>query len=90
MSGYWSVYQHFFAYPGYVISYSDSALASLQICRLEAEEPGAGVDAFCRLLARTRGKKFAAVLAEAGLDSPFEAATLEKTADFLKEVFEMN
>ena len=90
MSGYWSVYQHFFAYPGYVISYSDSALASLQICRLEAEEPGAGVDAFCRLLDRTRGKKFAAVLAEAGLDSPFEAATLEKTAEFLREAFGMD
>lgn len=87
---FWSAYQHFFAYPGYVISYSNSAVAAMQICRLEAEEPGAGVAAFCRLLDRTHGKKFAAVLAEAGLDSPFEAATLEKTADFLKVVFEMN
>jgi oligoendopeptidase F len=86
---FWSVYQHFFAYPGYVISYSNSAVAAMQICRLEAEEPGAGVKAFCRLLDRTHGKKFAAVLAEAGLDSPFEAATLEKTAEFLKQVFEM-
>lgn len=87
---FWSVYQHFFAYPGYVISYSNSAVAAMQICRLEAEEPGAGVKAFCRLLDRTHGKKFAAVLAEAGLDSPFEAATLEKTAEFLKQVFEMD
>ena len=89
-NNYWSVYQHFFAYPGYVISYSDSAVASLQICRLEAEEPGAGVEAFCRLLNRTHGKKFAAVLAEVGLDSPFEADTLEKTAAFLKDAFGMN
>ena len=89
-SNYWSVYQHFFAYPGYVISYSDSAVASMQICRLEAENPGAGVDTFCRLLDRTHGKKFAAVLAEVGLDSPFEEATLEKTAAFLKDAFDMD
>ena len=89
-SNFWSVYLHFFAYPGYVISYSDSAVAAMQICRLESENPGAGVDAFCRLLNRTHGKKFAAVLAEAGLDSPFEKAALEKTAAFLKDVFDMN
>lgn len=89
-SNYWSVYQHFFTYPGYVISYSDSAVAAMQICHLEAEEPGAGVDAFCRLLNRTHGKKFAAVLAEVGMDSPFEEATLEKTAAFLKDAFEMD
>ncbi len=89
-SNYWSVYQHFFAYPGYVISYSDSAVAAMQICRMEAEEPGAGVEAFCRLLGRTHGKKFAAVLAEVGLDSPFEEAALEKTAAFLKDAFDMD
>lgn len=89
-SNYWSVYQHFFTYPGYVISYSDSAVAAMQICHLEAEEPGAGVDAFCRLLNRTHGKKFAAILAEVGMDSPFEEATLEKTAAFLKDAFDMD
>lgn len=89
-NNYWSVYLHFFAYPGYVISYSDSAVSAMQICRLEAENPGAGVDAFCRLLERTHGKKFAAVLADAGLDSPFEEATLEKTAAFLRDAFNMN
>ncbi|MBR5719218.1 MAG: hypothetical protein IKX16_09400 [Clostridia bacterium] len=89
-SNFWSVYRHFFTYPGYVISYSDSAVSAMQICRLEAENPGAGVDAFCRLLERTHGKKFAAVLADVGLDSPFEEATLEKTAAFLKDAFDMN
>ena len=89
-SNYWSAYQHFYAYPGYVISYSDSAVAALQICGLEAEQPGAGVDAFCRLLDRTHGKKFTAVLAQAGLDSPFEETTLEKTAEFLKGAFGMD
>ncbi len=89
-SNFWSVYRHFFDYPGYVISYSDSAVAAIQICRLEAEKSGAGVEAFCRLLNRTHGMKFAAVLEETGLDSPFEAETMEKTAEFLKDVFDMN
>ena len=87
---YWSVYLHFFAYPGYVISYSDSAVVAMQICRLEAENPGAGVEVFCRLLNRTHRRKFSAVLAEAGLESPFEAAAMEKVAAFLKDAFEMN
>ena len=84
---YWIAYNHFFAYPGYVISYSVSAIAAMEICMLEAEEPGAGVDAFCRLLSRTHGKKFAAVLEEAGLNSPFEEATLKEAAEYLKDVF---
>lgn len=89
-SYFWSAYHHFFDSDGYVISYSVSAVAAMQICRLEAEKPGAGVDAFCRLLNRTHGKKFAAVLAEVGLDSPFEEATLGKTAEFLKDTFNIN
>lgn len=88
-SKYWIAYGHFFERPGYVIAYSVSAVSALQICRLEAEEPGAGIEAFCRLLERTHGKKFAAVLEEAGLDSPFETETMEKTAEFLKQAFDM-
>ena len=81
----WMLYTSFYDKAGYNISYSVSAIASLQICRLEAEEPGAGVEAFCRLLDRTRGKKFAFVLAEAGLDSPFAEETVEQTAVFLRD-----
>ena len=84
---YWCFYGHFFGYPGYVISYSVSAVASLQICRMETEEPGAGVEAFRRLLGRSRGVRFSAFLNEAGLDSPFDADTMTKTAAFLKKAF---
>lgn len=87
---FWVAYHHFFDFPGYVISYSVSALPTAQICRLEAEEPGAGVEAFFRLLDRTRGKKFTAVLAEAGLDSPFDSAEFDKLTEFFKTVFELN
>ena len=86
---YWSAYSHFFTYPGYVISYSVSGISSLQICRMEAEEPGSGVAAFRRLLDRTRGKKYLAVMEEAGLGSPFDEAVMEQTAAFLKKAFDM-
>ena len=85
----WSEITHFFLYPSYVISYSTSAVAAMQVCRLEAEQPGDGVDAFCRLLNRTHHRKFSFVLNEAGLDSPFEEATMQKTADFLKSFLEL-
>ena len=83
----WIAIGHFIFFPGYVIDYSVSAIAALQICRLESEEPGAGVEAFCRLVNRSKGIKFLAVLAEAGLESPFEASALEKTSEFLKKSY---
>ena len=83
-SMFWIAYGHFFNVPGYVISYSVSAVASLQICRMEAEEPGSGVAAFIRLLGRTHGKKFVAVIEEAELDSPFDAEAMEKAAALTK------
>ena len=86
---YWSAYGHFYNYPGYVISYSVSAVASLQICRMEAESEGSGVEAFIRLLGRSKGLKFSAALREAELDDPFELSTVEKTAAFLRKVFDM-
>ena len=89
-SKYWSAYNHFFERPGYLISYSVSAVSALQICRLEAEEAGAGVEAFCRLLDRAPGQRFSAAIDEAGLDSPFDTAAMERTAEFLKDVFDMN
>ena len=85
----WIGYHHFFDYPGYVISYATSAVVTLEICAMDLAEPGAGVDAFCRLLDRTHGKRFLEVLEEAGLDDPFEAATLEKIAAFIKKSFHL-
>lgn len=83
----WMYTPHFFTYPAYYISYATSAVASLQICRAEYEEEGNGVELFCKLLDRTQGKHFLAVLTEAGIDNPFEEETLKKTGDFLKEYF---
>ena len=86
---YWSAYGHFYSAPGYVISYSVSAVVALQICRMEAESEGSGVEAFIRLLGHTKGLKFSAALREAELDDPFEKSTIEKAAAFLRKVFDM-
>ncbi len=85
----WVDIQHFFLYPSYVVSYSTAGMASMQVCRLEAEQAGAGVEAYCRLLNRTHHRKFSFVLNEAGLDSPFEESTMQKTVDFLKSFLEL-
>lgn len=86
----WLLYRSLFSSACYDISYSVSAVAALQISRLEAEAPGAGVSAFLRLLNRTRGKKFGAVLEEAGLDSPFKEKTIRQTADFLTQALNLS
>ena len=85
----WSEIPHFFLYPSYVISYSTSAVAAMQVCRLEAEQTGDGVDAFCRLLNRTHHRKFSFVLDEAGLDSPFAESTMQRSVDFLRSFLEL-
>ena len=85
----WIAYHHFFDRAGYVIGYATSAIAVLEICAMDAENPGAGLDAFNRLLDRTPGKQFSAVIEEAGLENPFEASTLNKIAEFIKKTFEL-
>ena len=57
---------------------------------MEAQQPGAGVDAFCRLLSRSRNLKFSAVIKEAQLQPPFTADAMQETADFLKSAFAAN
>ena len=69
--------------------YSTSAVAAMQVCRLEAEQAGDGVDAFCRLLNRTHHRKFSFVLDEAGLDSPFAESTMQRSVDFLRSFLEL-
>ena len=87
---YWIAYGHFFNFPGYVVSYAVSALSAVEIARMEAQQPGAGVDAFCRLLSRSRNLKFSAVIKEAQLQPPFTADAMQETADFLKSAFAAN
>ena len=83
----WIDIYHFFEAPCYVISYCVSAETALQVYRLEAEEAGAGVAAYFRLLNREAAAGVQQVMADASLESPFREGVLEQTAAFfLKEL----
>ena len=80
----WIDITHFFEAPYYVISYVVSADTALQVYRLEAGTPGAGLDAFNRLLEREAGDGVQAVMEKAGLDNPFRAGSLDELAAFFR------
>ena len=70
-----------------MINYATSAIAAIQIARMEYEEKGAGVKGFINFISHTKGNGFYAVLEEAGLANPFEEETFVKTAEFLQDFF---
>ena len=87
--GAWITVEHFFEYPEYVLSYSVANIISLQIIRLEMQNPGAGLEAFCRLLERSPWAGVDIIAKNAKLQSPFASATLEQLAEFFKETLEL-
>ena len=88
--GYWITVRHFFVFPEYVLAYPLATVISLQIIRLEANRPGAGLDAFCRLMNRSPWAGVDIVVKNAKLQSPFSGDTLEQLAVFLREVLELS
>lgn len=83
------IVQHLFTHPGYVIAYSLANVTSLQISRLETNEPGAGVAAFGRLLGVSTWADIEAATRNAKLQSPFASDTLKRIAAFLREALEL-
>jgi oligoendopeptidase F len=78
----WIDVLHFFEVPYYIISYCVSAETALQVYRLEAEEKGAGVAAYFRLLDRSYDAGVQQVMEDAKMESPFRDGVLEETAEF--------
>ena len=81
----WAGVNHFYMDSGYVISYSVSAIASLQIVEMEYTNKGMGVAAYNKLLQRDHEKDFLGVLKDTGIVSPFDEYTIKEIAEFLKE-----
>lgn len=79
----WVDVLHFFEVPCYVISYCVSADTALQVYRIETETPGEGVSTYFDLLTRSEDDGIQKVAERAGLDNPFDPASMEKTAAFL-------
>lgn len=84
-SQFWIDVLHFFEVPYYVISYCVSGQTALEVYELEAENPGAGVDAYFRLLDRDHEAGVQKVMEDAGLENPFRDGAMEQTARFLRE-----
>ena len=89
-STYWIDVVHFFEVPYYVISYCVSADTALQVYEAEDETPGAGVDAYFRLLDRESGAGVQQVMEDAQLDNPFRSGSLSEIADFFREKLGLN
>ncbi len=85
----WVYTHHLFDFPVYYISYALSVIPSILISKEEYEATGAGVARYCKLLDRTPGKKFSAVLEEAGIGNPFKEETIKEVAEFYKEFFNL-
>ena len=86
----WIKQHYFLEEPGYVISYAASGVAALQVCEKEAQEPGAGIEVYEKLLRQSKYRQFRSMLAASGLKSPFQASTLENIAVFLAETLDLN
>ena len=67
---------HIFISPMYLISYIVSNDAALQLYQMEAEQSGAGLEAYERCLA-TQQEYFLAFVEENGLENPFAPGRLE-------------
>lgn len=83
----WVYRDHFIDYALYMINYATSAMAAVQIMRMECENKGAGVDGFIHFISQDKGDGFNTILKKAGLASPFEEETFIKTAEFLKNSY---
>lgn len=81
---------HFFEAPDYIISYCVSAETALQVCELEAERDGAGVQAYFRLLDRSYEAGVQQVMEDAGLQNPFREEVLEQAAAFFRQELGLN
>ena len=80
----WVYRSHFIDYALYMINYATSAMAAVQIMRMECEKKGSGVDGFIHFISQDKEDGFKTILKKAGLASPFEEETFLKTAEFKK------
>lgn len=83
----WVYKSHYIDYALYMINYATSAMAAVQIMRMECENKGAGVNGFIHFISQDKGDGFNTILKKAGLASPFEEETFIKTAEFLKNSY---
>ena len=85
----WIDIPHFFESPFYVVSYPVSNDIALQIYELEEERHGAGVEVLCAMIPRQYEGLMDTALS-AGLESPFAPGRVQKIAEDVCRVFELD
>lgn len=78
---------HYYLSPMYMLSYSISGDAALQLYELEVQEAGAGLRCYEEILASDQ-VQILSLLEEAGLRSPFEPGAIEKSRDTFVQMLE--
>lgn len=82
----WIDINHFFTQPCYVISYSISADAAVQVYAKEVEQPGQGTEVYLALLERQEGQGLQEVLTQAGLESPLDADRVKALSELFRDL----
>ncbi len=85
-TAYWVFINHLFEYPYYMIGYSVSAGAAVQLYELGKDE---GMERYIELIQRADLQDFFGNLEEVGLQSPLNHDMPEKLADFFEKEFEL-
>ena len=78
---------HFYIEPTYMLSYSISNDVALQVYELEMQKAGAGLQCFEEILASEQ-VQILGLVEEAGLRSPFEPGSVEKSRDTFTQLLE--
>ena len=81
-SYYWMDITHFFEYPFYVISYPVSLEVAMQLCALEQQQSGLGLEKYFEMLPRDYDS-FMDTVMNAGLESPFADGALASIAELI-------
>lgn len=83
---YWTQVAHIFEYPFYMLSYSTSVDAAMQIWQKELEKPGAGWECYQALMEECT-ESFLPALKAAGLESPLAEGRTAQALSLLKSQF---
>ena len=80
----WTEISHTFRAPMYYISYATGMLAALQLPKLAEADRDAAANAYRSVLMRPVGATFQQTILQAGLQSPFDANTVQTLAAWIR------
>lgn len=86
----WFRVTHLFDSPFYTISYWTSACVALQIWDMSQDDYNGAVQVYANLMQSDQNQPFTQLIANAGLQSPGDVATLQSIADSYRKFFDLS